>query len=261
MNCGRLRMTLAVVVLLALAACGSESANAAEVVRAAPEKTAAAGSAKVAMRLDVSTGGLEGTLTGEGVVDLKNGRGAVTLDLGSLGGGLVSGTVETVLDRDGIFVKLPARLAPASKPWIKLDLSTLATQAGVNLGSLGQLQSADPSQALQFLEGAVNDMKKVGSEKVRGADTTHYRGTLDLQKAAAGAPAVSSAVSALGSSTVPTDVWIDGEGRMRKMIVTVSSGKAEFEMYDFGAPVDVQQPLPSQVTDLASLFSGGLPRR
>ncbi len=251
---------VAAALLIMLAACGSESANAAEVVRAAPAKTAAAGSAKVAMSLAISTGGLDGTLTGEGVVDLKNGRGALTIDLGSLGGSLATGTVETVLDSDGIFVKLP-RVAPAAKPWIKLDLKALAGQAGVNTGSLGQLQSADPSQALEFLKGAADDMKKVGSEKVRGADTTHYRGALDLQKAAAGAPALNTVVSALGAATVPTDVWIDGEGRMRKMILTVPSGKAEFEMYDFGTPVDVEEPLPSQVTDLATLFSGGLPKK
>lgn len=251
----RLPVVAVVALLLALAACGSESADAAEVVRAAPEKTAAAGSAKVAMSLAISTSGVEGNLTGEGVVDLKNGRGALTINLGSLGGSLApGGTVETVLDADGIFVKLPG-VAPAAKPWIKLDLKALASQAGVNTGSLGQLQSADPSQALQFLKGAVGDMKKVGSEKVRGAETTHYRGTLDLNKASAEAPAVSTAVSALGTANVPTDVWIDGDGRMRKMIVSVSTGKAEFEMYDFGTPVDVQEPLPSQVTDLANLFS------
>jgi hypothetical protein len=258
----RRRLVAAAVALLAvLAACGSGSgSSAAEIVREAPTKTAAAGSARLAMNLTLSSGALSGTVAGEGVIDLKNGLGAISLDLNSLSGSLANGKVEAVLGPDGIFVKLPG-VAPATKPWIKLDLSSLAGQAGVNLGSLGQLQSADPSQALQFLKGAVGDMKKVGSEKVRDADTTHYRGTLDLQKAAASAPAASTAVSALGTSSVPTDVWIDGEGRMRKMILTVPSGAAEFEMYDFGTPVDVKEPLPSEVTDLVSLFSGGLPRR
>lgn len=247
--------------LVLLAACGSgSSANAADVVRQAPAKTAAAGSAKVAMTLTISSSGVGGTVAGDGIVDLKNGLGAISLDLGSLGGSLANGKVETVLGPDGIFIKLPGA-APASRPWIKLDLSSLASQAGINLGSLGQLQSADPSRALEFLKGAAADMKKVGAEKLRGADTTHYRGTLDLQKAAASAPSASSAVSALGTSNVPVDVWIDGAGRMRKMALTVPSGKAEFEMYDFGTPVDVQEPLPSEVTDLASLFSGGLPKR
>jgi len=251
----RLAAATAGVALVAalLAACGGSgsSADAAEVVRAAPEKTAAAGSAKVAM--SVTFGG--GTLTGEGAIDLRNGVGALSVDLGSLGGSLASGTVEAVLSPEGIYVKLPAGIVPASRPWIKVDLSALASQAGVNVGSLGQLQSADPSQAIQLLEGAVSDMRRVGEESVRGAKTTRYRGTLDLNRAAAEAPGVSSAVSALGTATVPTDVWIDSEGRVRKMTLAIEAGTAQFEMYDFGTAVDLRPPAASEVTDLGALFS------
>jgi hypothetical protein len=256
---------------LLLAACSSSSsANPAEVVRNAPDKTVRAGSARVALDVSFTTAGTPNTITGDGLADLANRRASITLDIGSLASSLGTSSVETYLSADGIFVKLPGGLATGAKPWVKLNLSTLANQAGINLGSLGQLQSADPSQALEFLKGAVGDMKKVGSEDVRGASTTHYRGTLDLQQASSSVSAdarsaVQQAIASLGTSTIPVDVWIDGSGRMRRMKFSVDPdgsgptppGTVQFEMFDFGVKADVQPPPPDQVTDLSSLLGGG----
>ena len=258
---------------LVLAACGSKTATAADIVRKAPDKTAAAGSARVAIDVSFTSSGTPSSVTGEGVVDLKNKRGLVTLDVGALASGLGGSSVQTYLSTDGIFVKLPPGVLPGSaKPWLKLNLETLATQAGINLGSLGQLQSADPSQALEFLKGAVSDFGQVGSEKIRGTDTDHYRGTLDLQQAASSVPdsarpAIEQAIASLGTAKIPADVWIDHDGRMRKMQFSVDPdgdgpappGSVQFEMYDFGVKADVQPPPADQITDLTSLF-GGLPR-
>lgn len=263
-----------IVAAVILAGCGGggNGARAGERVRATPDKTLAAGTARVALNVGFSASGVSGAVKGDGLVDLTNRRGALTLDLGALGGSFGSGTVDTVLDGDGIFVKLPSAVLPGNKPWLRLNLATLSQQAGLNLGSLGQLQSADPSQALQFLKGAEDDMRKVGADKVRGASTTHYRGTVDLRKAAAtlspeAQQTVDQAISSLGTSTFPADVWIDGEGRMRKMSFRLDpdgsgpsqASTVEFELFDFGVKADVQPPPPDQVTDLADVF-GGLPR-
>ena len=117
----------AVLALAVLAACGGGGgADAAEVVREAPEKTAAAGSARVALNITFSSAGTSAAVAGEGVVDLDEGRGALALNLGSLGAEFGASNVDAVLDRTGIFVKLPPNLASAAKPWIKLDLATLS---------------------------------------------------------------------------------------------------------------------------------------
>jgi hypothetical protein len=179
--------------------------------------------------------------------------------------------VGTVLDTDGIFVKLPPNVIPGSKPWVRLDFSALSQQAGISLGSLGQLRSADPSQALEFLKGAVGDMRKVGTETVRDAQTTHYAGTLDLKKASSNVsadvkPAVDQAISSLGTSKLPADVWLDDQGRVRKLHLqaggtaqaTAPAGTVELELYDFGTPANVQPPPADQVTDLSNIF-GSLP--
>ncbi len=262
--------TAAALLLVLLAGCGGggDNGDAAATVREAREKTMAGGSARVGLSITFSTAGNQGVVSGDGIVDLTNGRGAVTLDLGGLGGSLVNGPVETVLAPEGLFVKLPPSLLAGSKPWVKIDLSTVAGAAGVNLGSAGQLQSVDPNQVLQFLEGAADSMKKVGEERVRDTETTHYRGTLDLNKAAAVAPPelqepIRQAITGLGTATMPANVWIDDQGRMRRLRLQTGgggndpAGTLEIELYDFGAPADVRVPPADQVTDLASSFAGG----
>ncbi len=246
-----------------LAGCGGGGEDAAAVVREAPDKTVGAGSARVALRVTVPSGEVATTVSGEGVVDLEAGRGALKLDLGAVGQAFGTGTIDSILDRSGIYIRLPVAAA-TGRPWVKLDFAALAGQAGVNVGSVGQLQSADPTQALKFLEGASSDMEEVGEEKIRGEDTTHYRGTVDLKKAAGEiSPEARVAIESLGSGVVPVDVWLDDEGRVRKMSFQVdpdgtgpaTATRAEFEMYDFGVDADVQVPPADQVTDLSSLLT------
>lgn len=267
--------TAAVVAVFALllAACGSSNTGGAALVRRAPDETLKAGSAKLSLKVDFSAAGTSGTITGDGAVDLKSGRADVTLDVGSAGAALGVTTAEAILDKGGIYLKLPPSVLTGNKPWIKLNLGGLANQAGVSVGSLGQLQSADPSQAIQFLRGATSNMDKVGTETLRGDKVDHYRGRLDLKQAADAAPddaklTLNQTIAALGRSTLPADVWLDSQGRMRKLGFTVdpdgtgpgSSGTVELELYDFGTPANVAVPPDNQVTDLSSLFGGVAPR-
>jgi hypothetical protein len=75
------------------------------------------------------------------------------------------------------------------------------------------------------------------------------------------------AARALGTTTFPADVWLDAEGRTRKMAFKADStgggsgpgGSVAFELYDFGVGATVQAPTPDQVLDLGS-FLTGVPR-
>ncbi|HEX6596041.1 MAG TPA: LppX_LprAFG lipoprotein [Acidimicrobiales bacterium] len=267
---------VAVVALVALAACSSGGDDPVDVVRAAPEKTIDAGTARVAINIAVASTGTTGAVTGEGAFDLQEGRGAFSLNLGAFGASFGATTLDAVLEGSTIFVRVPPQLAAAAgnKQWVRIDLSTLSQQTGVDIGSLGQLQSVDPSQALRFLEGAVDDMEEVGEEPVRGEQTTHYRGTVDLRRASAevdadARAAVDQAIESLGTSTFPADVWVDDEGRLRKLSFEIartdagpqSAGRVELELYDFGTDVNAQPPPADQTTDLTSLFAGTPGRR
>src|SRR5438445_225461 len=62
-------------------------------------------------------------------------------------------------------------------------------RGGIDLGRLRSLQSSDTIQALGFVRGSSAYITEVAKETLRGAQVTHYRTTIDLNKAVANAPA------------------------------------------------------------------------
>ncbi|HEY4396648.1 MAG TPA: LppX_LprAFG lipoprotein, partial [Acidimicrobiia bacterium] len=110
-------------------------------------------------------------------------------------------------------------------------------------------------------------VKRIGSEKVRGTRTTHYRVTIDADQAVNSAPEarrdeVRNSIGALGSKKVPADVWIDSKGRLRKVRLhvagssTTSKGSVSFEFFDLGAQVSVDAPSADEVIDFQDLLGG-----
>ncbi len=135
---------------------------------------------------------------------------------------------------------------------------------------------------MDYLRGIGSDVTEVGTEQVRGDETTHYKGTVDLEEAAAAAPAESrkaleKALAQTGSSTVPVEVWVDEQGRTRRVLTTIAlpdglpgaaapapsasagagSVAATIEFYDFGVAADIAAPPAGEVTDLTSQLDQG----
>ena len=112
------------------------------------------------------------------------------------------------------------------KRWMKVDLASMGFGGA---GAGGGLGDANPGGTLDALRGA-GDVEKVGTETLRGVETTHYRATIDPQKALDRAPAalrdkVKAGLDALGGP-VPVDVWIDGDGQARKIAMNLDAGRA-----------------------------------
>ena len=63
----------------------------------------------------------------------------------------------------------------AGKKWLKLDPQAF--------GGGGEIGQSDPSGSLDALRGAKGDVKRVGTEKVRGTSTTRYRVSIDAEQA------------------------------------------------------------------------------
>jgi hypothetical protein len=271
--------------LLFTGACGSNSSDDGatgttlkqktplEAVLASSTKTAEAKSSKVAFT--IITQGIPGapggslTITGEGAFDYAGRQGAFTTNIPQLG------QTEAVSTGSTIYQKLPPQLAEGlgGKPWAKIDLSQLGQSAAIDFDAISQASSGDPTQALQFLQGSGADMVEVGKEQVRGEAVTHYRGTIDMDKAAAAAPPEQQQIylklAQLYGQPLPIDVWIDGEERLRKVSYVVDlarlnlppqatagakpTGNLSFttELFDFGTPVSVTIPPADQVTDFA----------
>ena len=60
--------------------------------------------------------------------------------------------------------------------------------SGSTSGQLQQLGQGDPSQALDYLR-ATGEVEEVGTEQIDGVETTHYRGTIQLDAVAEQVPA------------------------------------------------------------------------
>ncbi|MFB7929186.1 MULTISPECIES: DUF1396 domain-containing protein [Streptomyces] len=155
------------------------------------------------------------------------------------------------------------------KRWIKFDLS--GSEAGKDLDQMGRSTSqADQNPAAQsaFLTGA-KDVKKVGSEKVEGVETTHYSGTVTLAdlraslKDAKGDTREQREKSIkqfekLGVDKLAMDMWIDGEDHTKQFRMKGDADKGPLDMtitfLDYNKPVDVKAPPAKEVADLGEMF-------
>jgi hypothetical protein len=245
---------------------GGSNEDLARIARAGDE-LAKAGSAKFRGTTTADGGGAASKITFEGTFDFRNRTGRYSVDAASLGlqGG---GKVRARLVGGVLYLSLDALGAGASrsrpqlegKKWLKLDPAFFGQ---------GQIGQSDPSGSLDALRGAASDVERVGSETVRGTRTTHYRVTLDIEQAIANAPEdlrelVRGSVAALGSGTIPADVWVDGRGRLRKTrlrvsgLLTGAQGTVGFEYFDLGARVSVKEPASGEVVDFLEVLGGGL---
>jgi hypothetical protein len=283
-------IAIVVAAALGLAACGSggpsKSAtttpveNGRDVVLTSIQKTAAADSAKLS--LDMSFNGLGSgiSVSGDGAVDFANGNSQFTMDFGGGGilGSLMSGGIET-RQVDGVaYVNVPMGL-PSGKEWI-------AVPAGRSVGSgsntaLGIGSGTSPTKVLGYLEKVSNGVQKVGTENVRGVETTHYRADVDLSKAVDRTDVPSALRDEVGKvagdiGTVPVDIYIDGDGLLRREKLEMNLGSflpgaggasgatgngstvtMQLDLYDFGAPVNVEAPPADQVETLGNGGSDG----
>lgn len=282
------RLLLLLLAALALGACGGgDEAPEAEkpsdsAVALAAAKTTEQGSYRADMEIT-----LEGaapapvTMTAAGIFDTEARLARMTLDMSGLGTGtgiVEIGEIEMVMDGPVMYMRMPflQQLSPGLKPWIKFDLQELGAQQGLDFEQFTQLGSqSDPSQALAYLRAASKDIEEVGTEQVRGVETTRYRMTVELARVAAAAPAeqrealraqLEQLRERTGIDEVPTEVWIDEDGLVRRQMLTyrnmqVAPGQKgdmslTIELYDFGVEVDVEPPSADQVTDIAELLGG-----
>ena len=248
-------------------------------VQSAGAATSDAKTAKMSVTIKSASGELANGVTVDGAFDFENRRGLMLMDPTQFGAPAV-GKVEILFDYSSglvMYMKFPPEMARrlGNKPWIKMDLAALAQQSGgVDLGSLTQGQSNDPTSGLELLQGA-DRVDKFGTEQIRGVDTTHYHVLVDVQKALANAPAdlreqMSQMERLVHGGPMAADVWIDGDNHVRRfeMVIDGSAFGApgstanplagqitiSYELYDFGAPVDTAIPPADQVADFQDIL-------
>jgi hypothetical protein len=166
--------------------------------------------------------------------------------------------------------------------WARADYSKMANTP---------IGAQDPAAQLELLRGIASGGVRVArADTVRGEQTRHFAITIDPKKLAANTSVVVPG-GILETATkmlkpFPADVWIDGDGRVRRLTVKIdvaggdvdlkaagldgldpatearlkesmkdmhSSMDIGLEYFDFGVAVDTQEPSPSQVVEWSPL--------
>ncbi|MFE9772376.1 DUF1396 domain-containing protein [Streptomyces sp. NPDC005931] len=156
------------------------------------------------------------------------------------------------------------------KSWMKFDLSAMGADKDLNeLGAASQAEQ-NPATESTFLTGA-KDVKKVGTEKVDGVETTHYSGTLTLddlrkslkEKDAAAQKRAEKSIEQyekMGVETLTMDMWIDGEDHTKQFRMRGDADKGPLDMtikfLDVNKPVTVEAPPAADTVDLAEMMQG-----
>lgn len=252
------KLTLAlcgVALTLAGGACGEKEGGSPEslnALTAAAEKATDAGSSAMRMDMTMSVDGQDLSMQGEGKFDYDEQLGEMTMTIS--GSGLPSSqSIDMIVDDRYLYMKTPAALGGGG--WQRMDMTVAVGSRGAN--QFGQ----DPTQYLDFLRGAGEDIEEVGTEEIDGVTTTHYKAELSfeaiLDHAAESGEATDEEIEALrtqlealGDESMPSEVWIDDDGlpRRMKLAMSVEAGGQSADMditidlFDYGIEVDVEPP-------------------
>jgi hypothetical protein len=247
-----------------LVACGSDSGSAGAqqdgpaAVRGAYAKTTAAKGARMTLKTQSTASGQSLTANGDGVIDFVSGNSRTTMT--SQGQKVQQRVISGVL-----YQQVPAEQrarTSGNKPWIKIDLKKIAEQSGQSASAL-----TDPAQSASYLKAVSDkDVKKAGTAKIGGADTTRYKVNVDVAKLAAQGGSDPAKLEQQLGKTLPVNVWLDSAGRIRREQIDMkvnSAGSAAaakvstvIEFSDFGANADVKAPAAKDTSDMTGKATG-----
>lgn len=229
--------------------------DAVAVVRRAADALVDAGSSQARTSMEMATGGTRVTIRGEGDYDFRRQLGQLRVQLPQDAAGASEHRPITELLAPGaLFMKNRGAGVPADK-WVRVDTGTLSD------GNLVTGGATDPYAAAEVLRGT-STATYAGKTEVAGTPVRHYRGVADLAVAAKSASAgngaaLKAAAKGFATTRVPFDVYLDDQGRIRKVrqrfsfvngqrrgTVAVASTTL---LYGFGAPVDVRLPASSDI--------------
>ncbi|MEV6180824.1 hypothetical protein [Streptomyces sp. NPDC052015] len=221
-----------------------------DALRRAADTLVEAGSSKARTSMEMATGGTRVTIRGHGVYDYRRQLGRLRVVLPQdPAGASEHRPITELLTPGALYMKNRGAGVPADK-WVRVDTATLSD------GNLVTGGATDPYAAAEVLRGT-RTASYLGRTRLAGTEVHHYRGTADLTVAAAdasegGRGSLGAAAKGFATAVVPFDVYLDDQGRIRKVrhrfsfvngrqkeAVAVASTTL---LYDFGVPVDVRLP-------------------
>ncbi|MEU1270808.1 hypothetical protein [Streptomyces sp. NPDC005799] len=233
----------------------SRAADAVPLLHRAADTLVAAGTSRATTSMEMAAGGTRVTIRGQGVYDFRGRLGRLTIRLPQDPTGADEHRPITELLAPGaLFMKNRGAGVPADK-WVRVETATLSD------GNLVTGGATDPFAAAELLRGA-RTATYLGRAELAGTEVRHYRGTADLTLAAQGAArdareSLAAAAKGFASAAVPFDVYLDDQGRIRKIRHRFSFAGSRHDrpvavasttlLYDFGAPAAVRLPASKDI--------------
>jgi hypothetical protein len=270
-----LAAVVATIVVLTLITGGEETGTPLSPIAQAAERTANYPGARMAMRgiAEYPDSGMRMTMTGGGVFNGESNRARIELAAHMDGAPPGFQDFELVMVGEGMTMYMSSPLftgeLPDGKAWMKVEVGSEELEEAQALGQ------GDPRQQLDALRAVSGDVATVGQERVRGASTVHYTATLDYRRYAdllrdegldEAAEEIEQATEVTGD-TMPVEVWIDEQGRVRRFDQVVSMAspgvpeshlRMSVEIYDFGIRPQIELPPEDHVFDATELAEQAL---
>jgi hypothetical protein len=237
-----IRLLLVLIALVLVAGCGSDAGgdDPLAALDAAAKKTKAAESNRQQFRMETEGGGEELSMTGEATMSADSTRGRMTFEAE---GDQFSGSFEAMTIDGVIYMKGDQIPIPEGKEWVKAQDPPTSTMS--------------PSEFVQFLRDS-GDVENEGTEEIRGEQTTHYSGPLDIRKIAeAGGSELVQRLNQQPQADeldVTIDIWVGQDGLPARIALEVKppdgqegSLKMTSDILEYNVEVDVEPPPPSKV--------------
>ncbi|MEU5281795.1 hypothetical protein AB0G87_35905 [Streptomyces asoensis] len=225
------------------------AADPVETLHRAADTLVEAGTSKARTSMEMATGGTRVTIRGQGAYDYRRQLGELRVQLPQDPAGTSEHRpIAELLAPGALFMK--NRDGVPDDKWVRVETAALSD------GNLVTGGATDPFAAAEVLRGT-RTATYVGRTEVAGTAVRHYRGTADLAVAArdasaGGRDALRAAAKGFATTRVPFDVYLDDQGRIRKVRHRFSFVNGQRKepvavasttlLYDFGAPVDVRLP-------------------
>jgi hypothetical protein len=281
-----------VVAVLALTLSGDEEASVGpEAVAEAAELTTSTEGMRFSLRGEMHVPNVGPvSFTGRGASDLPGQRGVVHMDMSELAErardpGAPSPDdwkMDMAFDRRFFYMRFPLLESELDgKSWLRFDLQRVAAAAGIDpaLVRAEQQQGGDPTSTLRYLRAVSDQVEEVGTDRVRGVKSTHYRATVELRKYPELVPAaereqarrsIERVIELSGDDEMATEIWV-GEDKMIRRVAWTQSMKVQVtgqvvdasftaDYYDFGTRVSVEPPPEDEVKDVTEAVARQLAR-
>jgi hypothetical protein len=173
-----------------------------------------------------------------------------------------------------LYVKTPliGKALPDGKTWASFDEAAAAKKMG--FGDPSDFDQTNPKKLLTFLRATSDRVERVGTEEIRGVQTTHYRATVEFRKYPDALPvtdrdqarqAMEKLIKTSGTSSFPMEAWVDAHHLLRraKFDMTTMNPKTKqkeeihmtMDLWGFGRKRAATPPPADETVDVTKLTS------